>query len=265
VDQDCDGTIDDGVKPTWYRDADSDTYGNPNVSTQSCTAPSGYVANNTDCNDSSASTNPATLWYVDGDGDGYGGTTTQASCTQPAGYVSNSSDCNDSNASDKPGGTETCDSRDNDCDGSVDEQNASGCTTYYYDGDGDGYGTTTSRCYCAPTGYYTSTLSTDCYDSLANATTARNAYPSQRSYFTSHRGDSSYDYDCDGVQERQYVDVFECAIGCTIGTTTDGWASSVPACGSSAQFRSGCVIDLFNSNGRGCTFDTSDRTTQSCQ
>ena len=261
VDQDCDGTIDDGVKPTWYRDSDSDTYGNPNVSTQSCTAPSGYVANNTDCNDSSASTNPGTLWYVDGDGDGYGGTTTQASCTQPAGYVSNSSDCNDSNSSDKPGGTETCDSRDNDCDGSVDEQNASGCTTYYYDGDGDSYGSSSvsGRCYCSPTSYYSSTVNTDCYDSNASAK------PGQAAYFTSNRGDSSFDYNCDGSQTKLYRFAYSCSFGCGffgVGHSTDGWStSSIPACGVSGTLRTGCVAAA---NSAGCTYDLSQSTRQSC-
>jgi hypothetical protein len=47
-DNDCDGQTDEGVKTTFYRDADGDGFGDPNDSAQACSAPAGYVANNTD-------------------------------------------------------------------------------------------------------------------------------------------------------------------------------------------------------------------------
>ena len=43
---------------TWYADSDGDGFGNPAVSTVNCVQPSGYVTNNTDCNDGSASQYP---------------------------------------------------------------------------------------------------------------------------------------------------------------------------------------------------------------
>jgi len=43
------------------------------------------------------------------------------SCTQSPGYVPYNTDCDDSNATIKPVAIEECDNKDNDCDGSVDE------------------------------------------------------------------------------------------------------------------------------------------------
>ncbi|MEW5800777.1 MAG: M4 family metallopeptidase [bacterium] len=58
LDNDCDGQIDEGVKNTYYRDSDSDGYGCPDKRIEACSAPSGYVANSTDCNDSDPAVNP---------------------------------------------------------------------------------------------------------------------------------------------------------------------------------------------------------------
>lgn len=58
VDNNCDGQIDEGLKTTFYEDADGDGYGNPQVTTKACSQPSGYVANNTDCDDTNAAVNP---------------------------------------------------------------------------------------------------------------------------------------------------------------------------------------------------------------
>jgi PKD repeat protein len=58
IDDNCDGQIDEGVLLTFYRDSDGDGYGDPSVSVQACTAPAGYVANNTDCDDTDPAVNP---------------------------------------------------------------------------------------------------------------------------------------------------------------------------------------------------------------
>ena len=87
VDNNCDGQIDEGVILTWYLDNDVDMYGNGVITTLACTQPVGYVADNTDCNDSNVLEHPNQTWYKDEDGDGYSdGTTNTTSCERPIGY-----------------------------------------------------------------------------------------------------------------------------------------------------------------------------------
>ncbi len=52
IDDDCDGTVDEGAQRTFYRDADADGFGDPAEAIEACTAPGGYVDNDDDCADS---------------------------------------------------------------------------------------------------------------------------------------------------------------------------------------------------------------------
>lgn len=60
---------------------------------------------------------------------------------------------------------ESCNGIDDDCDGTTDPENATGCQTYYFDGDGDTHGiVTASKCLCAPEGDYSAQTALDCDD-----------------------------------------------------------------------------------------------------
>jgi hypothetical protein len=66
IDDDCDGLIDEGVLLTFYADVDGDGFGDASSTTQACSAPIGYVSDNTDCNDNNAAVNPAATEVCNG-------------------------------------------------------------------------------------------------------------------------------------------------------------------------------------------------------
>ncbi len=160
IDQDCDGTVDDSASDaaTWFLDADADGYGSATSPTARCTAPTGYVAGSTDCDDGRASVNPGATevcdasdrdedcdgraddadtsasgkatWYADADGDSYGAGAAVLACDASGTLVALAGDCDDTSSGVRPGATETCtDTVDLNCDGTVGR----------VDDDGDGY------------------------------------------------------------------------------------------------------------------------------
>ena len=167
-DNNCDGDTDEGEtpdSPTWYEDGDEDGYGDPNSTQNTCNQPSGYVSNSDDCNDNQQTVHPgaseecnssdddcdgeideegavdASIWYIDEDEDGYGDPNVFVyTCTQNGGYVANNEDCNDNNEDVSPSAVESCNSRDDDCDGVTDESDAQDVQTWYADDDEDGFG-----------------------------------------------------------------------------------------------------------------------------
>ncbi len=171
IDDDCSGGDDNSALSRWYRDADGDGFGNASISLESCTRPSGYVTNNTDCDDSNGNVNPGqseipcngidddcsggddnsalSRWYRDADGDGFGNASISLeSCSRPSGYVSNITDCDDSDANEKPN------------------------QVWYIDADNDGFGNSTlTTCARPGNGHLASELQgiTDCDDTNDSA------------------------------------------------------------------------------------------------
>jgi hypothetical protein len=166
LDDNCTAGIDEGVGTVWYRDADTDTYGNSTVQSVACTQPNGYVSNSTDCDDTRSNVHPGGVeicdgldndcvggadtgvnqtWYADSDGDSYGdASTTTLACVAPNGYVADGTDCNDMRFDIYPGAVESCDplDTDEDCSGAADDADPGvdvlSYVTYYKDNDLDG-------------------------------------------------------------------------------------------------------------------------------
>jgi hypothetical protein len=80
-------------------------------------------------------------WFRDIDGDRYGDDEdVLRACSRPDGYTSDGGDCDDRDRAFNPGATEICDGVDNDCDGTIDGDDAVGTGLFYIDGDNDGFG-----------------------------------------------------------------------------------------------------------------------------
>lgn len=151
VDNDCDGTVDEASATnavTYYTDADGDGYGT-GTGTSSCGQLPG-VTTGGDCDDSNSAINPGMqeqcdllnqdedcdgvtedndssaqgklTFYEDTDGDGWGNISVmQTLCEVPTGYSIADGDCDDAQSTIYPGAAEVCNSVDDDCDGTINE------------------------------------------------------------------------------------------------------------------------------------------------
>ncbi len=170
LDDDCNGSIDDGlVFIEYYQDADRDGYGDadsPPFETCETVVPEGYVFNNADCDDGDPAIHPGApeicnhldddcdgyvdqddpdgvtgylTFYQDRDGDGYGDeASTAQGCDPPEGFSPAPGDCDDDRDAVHPGADEACNGLDDDCDGERDE--GFDRAPYRVDADQDGFG-----------------------------------------------------------------------------------------------------------------------------
>ncbi len=192
-DDDCNGTSNEIAAPacsTWFVDTDGDDYGSGPGQCQ-CSAGFGYEGVSPgDCDDADAARFPTateacdgvdndcndivddgatTEFYEDGDGDGYGDPSSSTiACSAPSGYVVSGTDCDDGSATISPAAAEDCSTGfDDNCDATTNSAGAVGCTAYYEDADGDGYGTTSTSCLCTAVSPYTASSTSDCDDAAS--------------------------------------------------------------------------------------------------
>jgi hypothetical protein len=162
LDNNCDGSVDEGLTETFYRDGDGDGFGDAAFPAEFCELPVGYVQDQSDCDDGDGRYNPGasddceapTDYNCDGaiglddDRDGY------STCV----------DCDDTDLAVHPGATEICDGVDQDCDNEVDDGIQQG-STWYVDLDEDGYGDSNDAIVaCGAQGVYSATVAGDCAD-----------------------------------------------------------------------------------------------------
>ncbi len=180
VDDNCNTLIDEG-----FPDADGDGLAN-------CVDPDDDDDEVLDEADNCVlAPNPA---QVDADGDGRGDACDDDDDND--GFV-DAVDCRPLDAAVYPGAEEVCDGADNDCDSQVDEAGATGCNTYYYNGDGDGFGLElASQCLCVATPPFSAARAGDCDDTNPQVFPGANEYCNGR------------DDDCDGAEDEAG------AIGC---------------------------------------------------
>ncbi len=131
---------------------------------------------------------------------------------------------------------ESCNSRDDDCNGLTDDGDSlPGCATLYSDNDADGFGDPAlAGCLCPSSG--TATVGGDCDD------TDNEVNPAQASYFAAPSAGGTFDYNCNDVLDKQYV---KPVASCTYnGSTCDyiaGWVGSAPECGETRSLSTGCA------------------------
>ncbi len=168
VDDDCDGTVDEGVTQTYFADVDGDTWGDGAAPVEACARPDGTAERAGDCDDSDFDFFPGapetdcadpndyncdgSVAYADADADGF------AACRE----------CDDGDAAVFPGAGEVCNGLDDDCDGLTDDGDPGvdlgTAGEWYTDADGDGFGDAESSTIACDAPVGTVADDTDCDD-----------------------------------------------------------------------------------------------------
>ena len=230
-DEDCDGLTEDAdpsVNPAsqgfYWPDADADGLGDETAEAELwCTPPGAYVGNANDCDDRRQGVRPgatelcngvdddcdrllddadpgvdltgASIWYFDGDTDGWGGTNQTVACAAPPDFVARGGDCDEARGDVFPGAPSACDARDWDCDGltaEADPDHAALVIPLRRDDDRDGFGGQPGGSACpglVPDGAVPDGGPPDCDDTSARVNPGADELPF-----------SGVDEDCDGTE-----------------------------------------------------------------
>jgi alpha-tubulin suppressor-like RCC1 family protein len=151
-DDDCDGTIDEGVTVPSWPDLDFDLHGDRDADAQmQCPGAHGFATVDDDCDDEAPNVHSAQVeicdgvdndcddtvdespaavtWFLDGDDDGFGDPgATMVSCVPLPGYSLRGTDCDDEDPARNPGEVEICNGVDDDCNGRADARIGPGDT-----------------------------------------------------------------------------------------------------------------------------------------
>lgn len=220
-DNNCDGEVDETGVTTFYFDGDRDGFGRSDTPMTGCVAPGqSWVVVDGDCDDGRAESFPHApelcdgldnscdglvdegvetyAWYPDSDGDGYGDLNAipVSSCAAVDCAVLDASDCDDSDRGVSEGGVETCDGRDEDCNGLVDD-GALDQVLVYIDADGDGVGAGAGVPTCEM-GPNQSAVGGDCDDAAHTSTPGRMEVCDGLDNNCDGKVDEDFDVDKDG-------------------------------------------------------------------
>ena len=275
----------------FYDDGDGDGYGG-SYDWSSSSSLSGHVrakdaTGEDDCNDGDADVfQQISSLSNDDDQDGYTGGSAGSQCVGTSTTVSSRTYYKDTSGSftwltdSQKLGTSDCNDGDADIFQTI---SASTCTDVDQDRySAEGVSCATNQCLGSKSSFWyqnsagsniiildSDTLgSSDCLDSSSDV------HPGQTSYFTTHRGDGSFDYNCDSSETKRYSAGGSCSGVCSTdeppcsssSTGSVGYTSSSPACGVAGNYVTDRG-DCFESGPFTCSEGTCSQTsrTQECR